>query len=946
MPEYTLSLRDYWRILRKRKGVVFFTTLALGFFSFAFANMRKPVPMYSATASVKYEKTYTFTGLYLETMSWSSGGLETQAAIIRSYPVMERAAKKLGYIDPNLTSEQIRSDERLMEIVLRLQSKISTEVEGYTNIINITATSYNPDEAQRLANAVAEAYREYNSEEKNKRIIEARRFIEQQLAKKKEELRKAEDAVRKFREEHDLISLDSKTKEVISELSKARSEYERLEGDIREISSMIDQLRRREPLSKEAMGLFADRVSGVFRSLNDRLVSLRVQRATLLNVYTEKHPKVRQVDSEIENVSENMIAELEAQRRTLEERKELVARKLKRLEEEFKALPEEAQTLDKLQHEVDVIKKVVELLESKYQEALIKESEKVEEVSIVKPALRPRHPINPPRTKAATVAGLVMGLVLGVVFAFIVESLDTSIGTIEDVEKYLGVPVLGIIPHMTTEEIKRTLLEEYIGKDDEEVLNMKARLISHFAPKSALAESFRALRTSVQFSGLERGTKTIVVTSSSRGGGKTTVAVNLALVMAQAGSRVLLVEGDMRVPVIFQIFGIERSPGLSEVILGSHRWEEVVRTVTDVMMGKIKAEDILAVPGMDNLHIITCGTIPPNPAELFNFRRTDEFISQVRERYDVVIFDSPPVLPVTDTVILGSKVDGVVMVYRVGKIGRGALRRAKVQLDGANAKVLGVVLNGLRPEVSPDFQGYKYSRYYGYGKEEVSWWKRPFRTPGFLYRGIRAVLRAFRGGRGTMLWLVVVVVLPLLILGTGFLRQGEDPRVAVSRRTVGKVTPAEGTFDVRRFVFRTTVRGRPYVVHLSSYRHLSLANEEVDLLRRRGYDAFIAPTHIPGKGLFYRVLIGGFTTEAEARKLANYLKETDGRKYAGVLKLPYAILLGSFPPEEGLGGRAEKLRTLGFFPYLTVDGGRKYRILLGAFAAEEEAKTMADRLKL
>ena len=911
MPEYTLSLRDYWRILRKRKGVVFFTTLALCFFSFAFANMRKPVPMYSATASVKYEKTYTFTGLYLETISWSSGGLETQAAIIRSYPVMEKAAKKLGYIDPNLTSEQIRGDERLMEIVLRLQSKVSTRVEGYTNIIDITATSYNPDEAQRLANAVAEAYREYNSEEKNKRIIEARRFIEQQLIKKKEELRKAEDAVRKFRKEHDLMSLDSKTKEVISELSRARSEYERLEEDIREISSMIEQLRWREPLSKEAIAFFADRVSGAFRSLNDRLVSLRVQRATLLSVYTEKHPKVRQVDLEIENVSENMIAELEAQKRTLERRREFVARKLKRLEEEFKALPQEAQTLDKLQHEVDVIKKVVELLESKYQEALIKESERVEEVSIVRPALRPRYPINPPKTRAATFAGAVMGLVLGVVFAFVVESLDTSIGTIEDVEKYLGVPVLGIIPHMTTEEIKRTLMEEYVGKDDEEVLNMKARLISHFAPKSTLAESFRILRTSVQFSGLEQGVRTLVITSSSRGEGKTTVAINLAIVMAQAGSRVLLVEGDMRVPVISQIFGIERGPGLSEVILGSHRWEEVVRTVTDVMMGKIKAEDILAVPGMDNLHIITCGTIPPNPAELFSFRRTDEFISQVRERYDVVIFDSPPVLPVTDTMILGSKVDGVVMVSRVGKVGRGALKRAKVQLDGANAKVLGLVLNGLKPEVSPDFQGYKYSRYYGYGKEEVPWWKRPFRMPGFLYKGIRAALRAFRG---TMLWPIVVAVLPLLALGTGSL--------------------------VRKAGFRTVVRERPYVVHLSSYRHLNLANREVDLLRRRGYDAFIAPTRVPGKGLFYRVLIGGFATEGEARRLANYLKEAEGREYAGVLKLPYAIL---FPSKE-----ADKLRTLGFPPYLAVerspDGGRGYRLLLGAFAEEEEARTMADRL--
>jgi len=928
MPEYALNLRDYWRILRKRKAVVLVTTLSLGFFSFVFANLKRPAPLYSATASVKYEKTYTLTGLYLETMTWSSGDIETQAAIIRSYPVMERAAKKLGYIDPNLTSEQIRSDERLMGIVLGLQGRISTKVEGYTNIIDITAMSYDPDQAQRLANAVAEAYREYNSEEKNKRIIEARRFIEQQLAKKREELRKAEDAVRKFREEHELISLDSRTKEVISELSRARSEYERLEGDIREISSMIDQLRRREPLSKEAMGLFSDRVSRVFRSLNDRLVSLRVQRATLLNVYTGKHPKVRQVDSEMENVSENMIAELEAQRRTLEERKELVARKLKRLEEEFRTLPQEAQTLDKLQHEVEVIKRVVELLESKYQEALIKESEKVEEVSIVRPALRPWRPINPPRTKAAAVAGLVMGLVLGVVFAFIVESLDTSIGTIEDVEKYLGVPVLGIIPHMTTEEIKRTLLEEYIGKDDEEVLNMKARLISHFAPKSALAESFRALRTSVQFSGLEQGAKTIVITSSSRLEGKTTVAVNLAVVMAQAGSRVLLVEGDMRVPVISKIFGIERSPGLSEIILGSHRWEDVVRTVTDVMMGRIRAEDILAVPGMDNLHIITCGTLPPNPAELFNFRRTDEFISQVREKYNVVIFDSPPVLPVTDTVILGSKVDGVVLVYRVGRIGRGALRRAKVQLDGANAKVLGVVLNGLRPEVSPDFQGYKYPRYYGYGREEkVPWWRK-------LIRPIK-----FRPpiGKRMAMWLIAGLGLISLALGAGFLWQKGSFSVRKRKAEVSVKQETTRPSEVPK------VGKRPYVVHLYSFKHPNLAERCVDLLRKEGYQAFLSPAQVQGKGVFYRVFIGSFRTEEEARKVAEHLKEVRRVKYAGVLELPYTISLGSFTSKQEADEEARNLRSSGLFTY-TVSGRKGYRLLLGAFATEEEAKLTAEDL--
>lgn len=987
MPEYTLSLRDYWRILRKRKTVVFFTTLTLGFFSFAFATVKKPVPMYSATASVKYEKSFTLTGLYMQTMTWwGSEGLDTQAEIIRSYPVMERAAKKLGYIDPDLTSEQIRSDERLMGIVLNLQSKVSTRVAGYTNIIDITVTSSDPKEAQHLANAMAEAYREYNAEEKNKRIIEARKFIEQQLARKREELRKAEEALRKFREEHDLISLDSRTSEVISELSRARSEYEQLDRTLKEISSMIDQLKRREPLSKEAMGLFADQASGVFRSLNDRLVSLRLQRGTLLKVYTERHPEIQRIDSEIEEVAESMIAELTAQKETLERRKELVEQKLKRLTEEFKALPQEGLILDRLQREVEVIKDVVRLLESKYQEALIKESEKVEEVSIVRPALRPRYPINPPKTKTAAFAGVVMGLVLGVVFAFVVESLDTSIGAIEDVERYLEVPVLGIIPHMGVEEIKRTLLEKYAERDDEETLDMKARLVAHFAPRSTLAESYRALRTNMQFIGLEQGAKTFLITSASRAEGKTTVAVNLAIAIAQAGNRVLLVEGDLRVPMVSRIFGIDKSPGLSEVILGSHRWEDAVRTVTDIMMGKIEMEDLLAVPGMDNLHIITSGGIPPNPAELLSSHRMGEFISQVREQYDVVIFDSAPVLPVADAVVLGSKVDGVLLVYRVGKIGRGALKRAKVQMDSVKANTLGVVLNGLRPEVSPDFQGYRYGRYYGYGQEEGPWWKRLFRMSRFSRKGravdrFATVLESLRkerpapeetGRRKMWPWMAAGLVLLIFALGVGFLwqrgylriftgrirpeKQGvvqeSSPELEISGPQEMKEEPVEGGLPAPEGPQPVPLpgeEGHPYVVHLSSHRYLSLANREVGLLREKGYNAFVASARIPDKGLFYRVLVGDFVTEEEARRTADQLVAAGRAQYAGVLKLPYAILVGSFPSEGAVEREAQKLRIQGLSPYSVrvrlPDEGTEYRLFVGAFATRDEAEAVAGELE-
>ncbi|HID95085.1 MAG TPA: polysaccharide biosynthesis tyrosine autokinase [Candidatus Latescibacteria bacterium] len=1088
MAEYALNLRDYWRILRKRKAIVIFTTVMLGAFSFGFATMQKPVPRYSASAAVKIEKSATLAGLYLETLTWSGEDrLETQATIIRSYPIMEKVAMRLGYIDTTLTSEQIRQDDRLLSIVLGLKGQISTQQEGYTNIINITATSFDPDEAQRLANAVAEVYKEENTREKNKRIHEARAFIERQLFKKRSELHKAEEAVRKFRETHELVSISSQTSTVLSQLTKAKSDYDRLDKTIGEISMMIDQLKRREALPREAVeGLFADQVSGVFYGLNSRLTNLKLRRTTLLEIYTENHPEVKQIDAEIEKVTESMIAELVAQKRTLEKRRDIVVKELEKHNAEFKSLPQEALTLERLEREVKVIGEVVAFLESKYQEALIKESEKVEEVSIVRPALRPRYPINPPKTRATTFAGVVMGLILGLVFAFVAETLDTSIGTIEDVEKYLGVPVLGIIPHVGVEEIKETLLGESAKKDDREVLEMKAHLVAHFAPKSTLAESYRALRTNIQFAGLEQGIKTLLFSSSSNQEGKTTVSTNLAITMAQAGNKTLLVDGDLRRPIISRIFGIDRSPGFSEVILGNYQWRETVRTVTDIMMGRIEMEDLLATPGIDNLNIITSGTIPPNPTELLNFRKTEEFTAQVREEYDMVIFDSAPVLPVTDAAILGSKVDGVVLVYQVGKIGRGALKRAKVQMDNVKAKVIGVVLNGLRPEVSPDFHDYKYyGRYYTYGREEreLPRWRRLFRLPRALRRssvgkaaaeGVEeaavwmAALGLFRrlfrrgrgpeaetaGGRSKLLWwLMGGLILVLLTLGGGFLwqrghlrfkapellEQGVEKqgvsrpgRVSEPKRPgiVGPAAPetsaqkpdkegvppreVEAPAEVERAPSRAVkvvpgrevqappvvkkvppsrpaeevsvkapehveegapveapvpvekgVRAalseeeaipavevgirRPYAVHLASYRYLSLANQEADLLREAGYDALVTPVDLPGKGLWYRVLVGGFRTEAEAEKVADQLRGAGKARYAEVLELPYTVFVDSFRSKRAAVRREGGLRIKGFPPYFirvrTSEGQIEYRLMVGAFATRDEAQATAGRLK-
>jgi capsular exopolysaccharide synthesis family protein len=290
------------------------------------------------------------------------------------------------------------------------------------------------------------------------------------------------------------------------------------------------------------------------------------------------------------------------------------------------------------------------------------------------------------------------------VFTFVAETLDTSIGTIEDVESLLQVPVLGVIPYWEKEEGMRGAAR----------LGRRNDLVTHFDPKSLAAEAFRSLRTNLQFVGLDREGKSFLITSSFVQEGKTANVANLALSMAQAGDKVLLVEGDLRKPLIHKMFGIDKAPGLTDYVLGNYDWKEIVTTITDVMLGQFQIEEILKTPGMDNLHIVTAGTNPPNPSEILRSSRFKAFLAEAYEIYDFIFIDAPPVLPVADATEIGNLCDGVILVYKVGAIARGILNRAKMSLDNVGAKVVGVILNNVKPEVGPDY--FKYHAHYYYGQ--------------------------------------------------------------------------------------------------------------------------------------------------------------------------------------------------------------------------------------
>ncbi|MBD3425628.1 MAG: AAA family ATPase [Candidatus Omnitrophica bacterium] len=436
-------------------------------------------------------------------------------------------------------------------------------------------------------------------------------------------------------------------------------------------------------------------------SLRTRLMRLKLEVSNLRERYTDNYPGIINRLAEIENIEKQL-----AKHKTYEDK-----------DEQMYAV--ETMDADKLRNELTINRKLYAMLKERYEKALILEASKAKGIEVVNPAMVPKMPATVP---AATnvVFGGVIGLILGLVAALITESMDTSIGTIEDVEEYLRLPVLGVIPHI---EIKKEAKLDFwktppaSAEERSKYTDIMSRLVTQYRPKSPISEAYRNLQTYIKFSGLDKYGNCLMFTSAGVQEGKTITSVNSALSMAQMGYKVLIVDCDLRRPSVHKVFGIDRETGLTEAVLGTFKLDDVVKTMDDIMMGNIKSSMILKTYGMENLNIITAGHLPSNPSEILGSQNMSNFIKEAKEKFQVVLFDSAPILPVTDSCILSSKVDGVILVYEVGRVSRGALRRSKMQLESAKGRPIGVVLNSMRASDmrfgSPFY--YHYQKYYGDG---------------------------------------------------------------------------------------------------------------------------------------------------------------------------------------------------------------------------------------
>jgi len=777
---YEFNLEEYWHVILRRRWLILFSAFSLGLFSWLFTGLHQPPPIFSSTTQVKVEQSSDLTGLLMQGLMVNTvDHIGTQLELIRSYALLERVAKRLGLIAPRFSSEEIRNHPGMMGKILELRRDVQAFQEGASGVITITTTSDRADFARDLARAVAEEFRLYNIEEKNKRIYEAKAFVQDQLTVVGKRLEEAEDAVRNYQQDHRSAMDPSEAGLISGKVHLLEESLVKQQGRLRELSSLRDKLQARASSGDwDFNGVSVNiEVSALFSQLTKNLSEMAFRHAQLSADYTDMHPEMQDLRNQGNRIIAAMLDELSRQIRLENSNMEEARSQLESANKAYLELPQQTIELNRLQRDVATNANLFNELKSKYQEALIKEAEKVEEVTILRPALISYSRINPVSTRKSAIAGFILGLVLGLIISLVLEALDTSVGSIEEVESFLDVPVVGVIPQVT-HDVALELFSSGDGREPEGgMLQRQLRLISHFAPSSTFAEAYRAMRANVLFS--QSGEhRVILVTSSTIKEGKSTVSANLAAIVAQQGARVLLIDADLRKPMQHKTFGVKREPGLSTYLMGQMPWRDCVQGISDMMLGEFGVDEVLKTPGLDQLDLMVCGPRSGNPADLLTSAAMAQLISEAREEYDMVVIDMPPLLHTADASMVASKVDGIVLVYHIGAVARAVLRRVKSNIEAVGGKVIGTVINGVRGEVSLDYAKFKMNRYYAYaygdeGAEQESW------VDGLNARltdALAATRRWVRASwqRRVMVIIVVSLLAALLLVGVRSLMSSQE----------------------------------------------------------------------------------------------------------------------------------------------------------------------------
>ncbi len=634
----------------------------------------------------------------------------TEYEIMKSRRVARAAAERLDMLHDDrfnglagVTDAQARTKrlESLDPADLTI-GRYTIEPDKNSNVVRIAVVDKDPDHAAALANAVADAYLEVNLDKRVDNTKDASEWLMTQNDELRRKLKASDSALMQFMSDNGVLnaSLESQLDEVKSRLSAFNSALANEESaQIKDVLNVkaLEQVRQ-DPSLLDTLPEVQS--APIVTGFKQKLLELRTVEMEASSKYLPEHPKMKLILEQRAVLEKDLQREIQALLTSLERQKASREASIAGLKEALNIerakearLNNLAIEYNQLKRERDTDQKLFDMVSGRIKEADITGAQPFNNVRFLDRALVPKAPFKP-NLQQALLAALAAGIALGVALAIVIELLDTTVKSQADLEAIVkDAPFLGLMPVIP--------VDAAVVKDGDRAGQLRQTqerdLYILGNPRSAVAECARFIRTNLLFMSPDRPLKTLVVTSPSPQEGKTTTAVTTAISMAQAGSRTLIVDTDMRKPRLHRVFKIDSDVG-----------------VANVLLGEIDLDAAITATEVPNLDVLICGTLPPNPAELLLSSRFKELIGDLAKRYDRVVFDTPPMGPVTDPAILGTLVDGVVLVTKCEKTSKDSVRQSMRGLRDANARVFGVILNDV-DVTAKRYAGAYYAYYRRYG---------------------------------------------------------------------------------------------------------------------------------------------------------------------------------------------------------------------------------------
>jgi capsular exopolysaccharide synthesis family protein len=700
----------YWRVIWNRRWVIVgvFITVSI----IVGIRVFRSQPVYKATGTMAIEpaRQQVVVGIQGFTpgdQSVYEGRLiQMQLDILQSRRLAERVIDRLKLGEypefarsPAATeAEKEKQRSQLIDAFLaRLNVERPKDDLFGKRVIRVSFSSTDPRLAAQVVNRLFETFIDYNREENARAVEFAADWLTKQLAELEGKVQKSKDALLKYQQSTELLNpgeTDGK-----GESNPALERFGTLNTQLAEaesarISAEILLRLAREGGPEALPGTVSD---PLLEALKQERAKREAELSQLRTVYQDTASPVKQLqqqlaglDDRIKQAKQTQVERIEKEYRLADERVRALTATVEKQRAEILKQNRDALQFNLLKRETDVDEKLFQMLSERLREAgLMRSLTPNSNIRIIDRAETPLLPTDSKRS--ALLVGAIMALALGLGLGFLLEYLDDSVKTVEDVERLLKLPSLGLIPWANG------------GSDRPLLLRKRSRgpapiMIASENGTPAFTEAYRTLRTSVLLSSAGRPPRTVVITSNEMRVGKTTTAVNTAIAFSQAGKRVLLIDGDMRHPGCASAFGIDNATGLSTYLSFDD---------TPAAFHRISATD-----GLD---LLPSGPIPPNPSELLSSERIRALIESVVAQYDHIIIDTPPVGVVSDALILAALVDGVILVVRAEETSRRGVLRAKDALHNVSARILGVVLNAVDWRRHQDgYYGYGYGYGYGY----------------------------------------------------------------------------------------------------------------------------------------------------------------------------------------------------------------------------------------